>query len=118
MRSRIRKATIVCCVTAAAVVLGSCNAYDLMMHDRFEQAAFDGDVDILWVVDNSNSMARIQEEVQVNFGAFISSFANVSDEGGQELDYDTIQDATIAWAEFLINQERFLNYNMGVVTTS
>ena len=117
MRSTIGKATIISGLAAMAVILGSCNAYDLMMHDRFEQAAFDGDVDILWVVDNSNSMARIQEEVQVNFGAFISSFANVSDEGGQELDYDNIQDATIAWAEFLINQERFLNYNMGVITT-
>jgi hypothetical protein len=113
----IRDATRSLCAVALVAILGSCNPYDLLIHDRFEQAAFNSDVDILWVVDNSNSMARIQEEVQVHFGAFISSFANVSDEGGQEIDYDTILDATVAWAEFLQNQERFLNYNMGVITT-
>jgi hypothetical protein len=117
MRSSIRKATIVSCVAVLLPLLGSCNPYDLMMHDRFEQAAFDGDVDILWVVDNSNSMARIQDEVRQNFDAFISAFANVEDDEGQELDYDTVQDATIAWAEYLMDRERFLHYNMGVVTT-
>ncbi|MCP4869338.1 MAG: hypothetical protein GY898_11535 [Proteobacteria bacterium] len=100
------------------LLLSSCNPYDLLIHDRFEQAAFNSDVDILWVVDNSNSMARIQEEVQANFGAFIDTFANVGTDDGTELDYNTITDATVAWAEFLRNQERFLNYNMGVTTTN
>ncbi len=105
------------CAVAAAAALSSCNPYDLLIHDRFEQAAFNSDVDILWVVDNSKSMARIQEEVQQNFGAFIDEFANVGADDGTELDYDTITDAVVAWAEFLRNQERFLNYNMGVTTT-
>ena len=117
MRSAIRKATIISCVAVLLPVLGSCNPYDLMMHDRFEQAAFNGDVDILWVVDNSNSMARIQDEVRQNFDAFISAFANVEDEAGQELRYNTILDATIAWAEYQIDRERFLDYHMGVITT-
>lgn len=117
MRSAIGKATIILLVAGPPAVLGSCNPYDLLLHDRFEQAAFNSDVDILWVVDSSNSMARIQEEVQLHFGAFISSFANISDEGGEELDYVTILDATIAWAEYLRNQERFLNYHMGIITT-
>lgn len=111
---RIAALTAVGLVTLAAY---SCNPYDLVLHDRFEQAAFNSDVDILWVIDNSNSMDRIQEEVQLHFGSFISNFANISDEEGVEFDYDTVFDATVAWAEFVSNQERFLNYNMGVVTT-
>ncbi|MEE2828017.1 MAG: hypothetical protein VX498_02415 [Myxococcota bacterium] len=116
MTSSFRLGTVLA-AGSLAVALNSCNPYDLVVHDRFEQAAFNSDVDILWVVDSSNSMERIQEEVQLHFGAFISNFANVSDDEGIEYDYDNIFDATIAWAEFIQNQERFLNYNMGVVTT-
>jgi len=116
MPSTLRIAAILA-ASLMAVAAYSCNPYDLVVHDRFEQAAFNSDVDILWVVDNSNSMDRIQEEVQLHFGSFISNFANISDEEGIEYDYETIFDATVAWAEFIKNQERFLNYNMGVVTT-
>jgi len=98
--------------------IGSCSsAYDLLIHDQFKQGSFDSDVDILWVVDNSNSMSRIQQEVQQNFGAFISSFANIGAEDGTELDYDNVADGTVAWAEFITNQSRFLNYQMAVTTT-
>lgn len=117
MRSTIPGLLLATLALACVPLLGSCNPYDLLIHDRFEQAAFNSDVDILWVVDSSNSMARIQEEVQLHFGAFIDEFANVGADDGTELDYDTITDATIAWAEFLKNQERFLNYSMGVTTT-
>ncbi len=99
------------------MILGSCNPYDLTLHDRFAQSSFNSDVDILWVVDNSQSMARVQEEVRDNFASFINQFANIGDEDGTELDYDDLSDGTVAWAEFLQNQERFLNYRMGVITT-
>mgnify|MGYP001296445914 CR=1 FL=1 len=98
-------------------LLGSCNSYDLLVHDRFEQADFNSEVDILWVVDSSNSMASAQAEVQANFGDFIAEFANLDSEQGQELAYNSVTDATVAFAEYLQNQERFLNYHMGVTTT-
>ncbi len=98
-------------------MLGSCHPYDLLVHDRFEQADFNSEVDILWVVDNSNSMASAQAEVQANFGDFIAEFANLDSDEGQELAYNSVTDATVAFAEYLQNQERFLNYHMGVTTT-
>ncbi len=103
---------------AAALLLGpSCHNQDLLVHDQFEQASFDSDVDILWVVDNSQSMSNVQAAVQDSFSAFINEFANVGDETGEVLAYDDLADGALAWAEFLLNQERFLNYRMGVVTT-
>ncbi len=93
------------------------NPYDLLIHDRFEQGGFNSDVDILWVVDNSSSMIDEQQSLANNFSAFISAFANVGGDDGGTLEYDTIEDATRAWAEFQQNQDRFLNYNMGVVTS-
>ena len=103
---------------AGLALAGSCNnPYDLLVHDRFEQAGFNGDVDILWVIDDSNSMSVIQDEIKANFGSFISAFANVDSTGGDNLAYDNVTDATIAFSEFLMNQDRFLNYQMGVTTT-
>lgn len=102
---------------ALAVPVASCHNQDLLIHDQFEQSSFDSDVDILWVVDNSQSMERIQAAVQDNFTSFINEFANVGDDTGEVLAYDNLADGTLAWAEFLLNQERFLNYRMGVVTT-
>jgi len=118
MRRPLINTLLASAVGVGALALGSCaNPYDLLVHDRFEQAGFNSDVDILWVVDNSNSMSDEQAGLAANFGEFISQFANVGNEEGQVLDYDTITDATVAWAEFIQNQDRFLNYNMGVVTT-
>ncbi len=113
--SRLLSSSLLLAIAALGPL--SCNPYDLLMHDRFEQSNFDSDVDILWVVDNSDSMLPIQAEIQANFGSFIEAFANVDSEEGQEISYDTIADAVTAWAEFQTNQERFLNYNMGVITT-
>jgi len=93
------------------------NPYDLLIHDRFEQGGFNSDVDILWVVDSSSSMEDEQQSLAQNFSAFISAFANVGGEDGGTLEYDTVTDATRAWAEFQQNQDRFLNYNMGVITS-
>ncbi len=102
--------------TAASVVACPNNPYDLLVHDRFEQADFDGSVDILWVVDNSSSMTEIHDEIQVNFGAFINNFGNI--EGGLgELDYNNVTDAVTSWAEFQNNKEAFLDFQMGVTTT-
>jgi hypothetical protein len=106
-------------IPAAAflTLLPSCHNQDILVHDQFEQASFDSDVDILWVIDNSQSMERIQAAVQENFTSFINEFANVGDDTGEVLSYDNLGDGALAWSEFLLNQERFLNYRMGVVTT-
>ncbi len=102
----------------ALVLLGSCNnSYDLLIHDRFEQGGFNSNVDILWVVDNSSSMTDEQAGLAANFSAFISAFANVGTDDGTTLEYGTITEATVAWAEYQQNQDRFLNYNMGVITS-
>jgi|GEM_PF-1381548 len=119
MRSSPSKArTLALCVALSGLAVASCtNPYDLLVHDRFEQGGFNSDVDILWVVDNSSSMTEEQASLQANFSAFISAFANVGGDDGGTLEYGTISEATVAWAEFQQNQDRFLNYNMGVVTT-
>jgi hypothetical protein len=63
--------------------------------DVFEQntSSFDNKIDILWVVDNSGSMANLQANVAANFESFISQFA------GKNYDFQMAVTTTDAWLE-------------------
>ncbi len=65
----------------ALVVLSACQKEKLQAAlppdvrvDTYQQTAA-GKIDVLWVVDNSGSMAPRQENLAKNFGAFIDTFA-------------------------------------------
>ncbi len=97
-----------------------CNSYDLLVHDHFAQAAFSNKVDILWLVDSSNSMQQDQENLKASFAAFINELAGGpggGEEGEQTLELNTLTDAVLVYEEFLGNRTQFLNYQMGVTTT-
>lgn len=63
--------------------------------DSFQQnsSSFDNKIDILWVVDNSGSMANLQANVASNFSAFISQFAS------KNYDFQMAVTTTEAWRE-------------------
>lgn len=95
-----------------------CNSYDLLVHDHFAQASFSNRVDILWLIDSSNSMAQDQENLQLSFSSFINELAapTVNDEE-EELVLESLTDAIGVYEQFLANRTQFLNYQMGVTTT-
>lgn len=68
--------------------------------DEFEQSAsdFNNKIDILWVVDNSGSMANLQANVANNFSSFISRFKEKS------FDFQMAVTTTEAWREHYGNQ--------------
>lgn len=68
--------------------------------ENFEQnsSSFDNKIDILWVVDNSGSMANLQANVAGNFSAFISQFSS------KNYDFQMAITTTEAWRETLGNQ--------------
>ncbi len=119
--------TLVCHAVALAVGVGiglgasvaGCNSYDLLIHDHFAQASFSNKVDILWLVDSSNSMHQDQENLKLSFGQFINQLAEptTGEEGDQDLTLDTLSDAVLVYQEFLGNRTQFLNYQMGITTT-
>jgi len=119
-----------------------CNSYDLLIHDRFLQASFSNRVDIMWVVDSSNSMHDNQENLKHSFACFINELATggvrevcdtdadcesgvcgtcgvceLADEGDLDLTLESLSDALDVYEQFLHNRTQFLNYQMGVTTT-
>jgi len=120
----------------------ACNSYDLLIHDRFLQASFSNRVDIMWLVDSSNSMHDNQENLKHSFACFINELATggvretcdtdadctsgscgscgvceAADEEDLDLTLDTLSDALTVYEQFLHNRTQFLNYQMGVTTT-
>ncbi len=96
-----------------------CNDYELLIHDHFAQASFSNRVDVLWVVDNSHSMAQDQLNLQESFGSFIDAMAApaVTDDEGEAVELDSLTDTVSVYEEFLKDRTRFLDYQMGVTTT-
>src|ERR1700678_1486056 len=69
---------------AVAFILNGCGgagtSYSILGSGQsFTQSnsAFNNQLDILWVVDNSSSMAPLQANMTANFQSFISSFQNL-----------------------------------------
>ena len=122
-----------------------CNSYDLLVYQRFLQASFSNRVDILWLVDNSQSMLDNQDNLRTNFACFINELSGVVDKdqpckvasdcptddagvyyacacGFCESPPDagkleTISDALLLYEDFLGDPTKFLNYQMGITTT-
>lgn len=75
-------------------------------------------VDVLWVIDNSISMRKIQENLARNFKSFITNFSD------QNLDFQLAVAATDSYqvnsnysTEVLPNNARFRDGNTGVTST-
>ncbi|MEC9283889.1 MAG: hypothetical protein VX642_14340 [Bdellovibrionota bacterium] len=68
--------------------------------DEFEQSSsnFENKIDILWVIDNSGSMANLQANVANNFSSFITRFKEKS------FDFQMAVTTTEAWREYYGNQ--------------
>jgi hypothetical protein len=95
------------------LALVSCNSYDLFNVSGFRQEAFSPKADILFVVDNSDSM---QEEVS----ALATSFARfVATLGEDQADFPTedLSDAVSFYAASVDSDGDFVNYQLAIVTT-
>ena len=81
----------------AAIVpigLSACNQYEMFMVTGDEQVAFNGKVDVLFVVDNSLSLTSEASALMANFDTFIDKLAG-ADGYGQETENlsDAVGDA-------------------------
>ncbi|HJN75742.1 MAG TPA: hypothetical protein QGF58_17570 [Myxococcota bacterium] len=99
----------------ALLALAGCNQYEMFRLAGYEQASFSNDADIIFVIDNSSSMTDEVEDLALNFAVFIDLLT--STEGGK-LPEGSVSDAVDAYILYTRERGRFLDYNLGITTTS
>ena len=98
----------------AALLAGAgCNRYAFFDVAGYEQASFNDQADILFVIDNSPSMAEETAALALNFNAFIESLTTRSDAST-----DGLPDAVSNYVTYVQDRGHFLDYHLAVTTTS
>lgn len=95
------------------LALVSCNSYDMFAVSGFQQESFSPKADILFVIDNSESMQEEASALATSFAAFIA------DLGAEQADFPTdgLSDAVSFYAASTDSDGEFVNYQLGIITT-
>jgi len=97
------------------LLAGGCNRYELFNEAGYEQAKFSNEADILFVIDNSPSMADETAALGLNFNVFIDTLTSV--EGGAEQVTEDLSDAVDNYLAYTQQRGKFLDYQLGITTT-
>ena len=95
--------------------LFACNQYAYFNVSGFEQAEFSNDADILFVIDNSTSMREESTALALNFNAFIE---RLTSEDGAQQKTDNLNDAVDNFVTYVEDRGRFIDYQLGITTTT
>ena len=93
----------------------ACNQYEMFRLAGYEQASFSNDADIVFIIDNSSSMTDEAVDLAENFDVFVDQLT--STEGGR-LPQGNLSQAVDAYVLYTSQRGRFIDYNMGITTTS
>jgi len=96
-------------------LLGGCNSYQMFSLAGYEQASFSNDADVVFVIDNSNSMWQESAEMALNFNAFIDY---LTDPNGGAYGTDDLADAVDNFVSFTTRRGAQLDYQLAITTTS
>jgi hypothetical protein len=100
----------------ALSLLAGCNSYELFRITGFEQASFSNDADILFVIDNSDSMQEESTALASNFDRFINKLTNSAD--GSNVPTQTLSDAVGNYIRETTGESLFIDYQLAVTTSS
>lgn len=98
----------------AAVATG-CNQYELFALAGYEQASFQNDADVLFIIDNSPSMDEEASALGLNFQVFIEQLADPNAGGTVS---QTLSDAVDNYVSYTSVRGSVLDYQLGMTTTT
>lgn len=101
---------------ASPLLLLACNQYEYFNLAGYEQASFSNDADILFVIDNSPSMQDESADLGLNFNVFIETLTN-PEEGAEQVT-ESLSDAVGNYLDYTAQRGRFLDYQLGITTTT
>ena len=100
-------------LAATAAWLGSCNQYELFLLTGYEQESFSNKADVLFVIDNSDSMYETSASLASNFAAFINELETVEEERPS----DGLADAADNYIDYVQNRSSFVDFQFAITTT-
>jgi hypothetical protein len=99
---------------AVALLAGTgCNRYELFRVGGFEQATFSNKADILFIIDNSDSMVEEASGLADNFSSFVQDLQSTEDTRS----YEGLADAVENYASYVQNRGSFVDYQFAITTT-
>lgn len=97
----------------AALLVGSCNAYDAFRVTGYKQEGFTTRADVLFVIDNSPTMFAASRALALSFDEFIDEFIEeVPDRT------PTLSEEVDRYISYLTDRTGGLNYQLGMVTVT
>ncbi len=95
--------------------LSACNKYEMFMLAGYEQVSFSSEVDVLFVIDNSDSMSDESTSLLRNFEKFIDTVAG---DGGAGTVTESLSDAVGTYISFTADRGRITDYRLAITTTT
>jgi hypothetical protein len=96
-------------------LLGACNSYELFRVTGFEQATFNNNADILFVIDSSGSMKEESSALALNFETFLGKLTSAE---GSEVPRETLGDALDNYVRESTENGSIIDYQLAITTTS
>jgi hypothetical protein len=100
-------------LAATALLLSSCNSYELFRVAGYQQDQFNNSADVLFVIDNSTSMVEEASSLAVNFGTFVEELSARE----EALATDGLSDAVANYIDYVQDRAAFVDYQFGISTT-
>ena len=102
--------------TLLPLLLGiGCNDVEYFNVAGYEQATFSNDADVIFVIDNSLSMADESASLALNINSFVETLAS---DAGAAQDADNLTDAVNNYVDATLQRGRFIDYQLSLTTTS
>jgi hypothetical protein len=98
------------------LLLTGCGGYEVFMISGAEQVGFTNDADILFLIDNSDSMTDEAEQLALNFSTFISNLT--SETTGANAPRETLGDAVGNYLHETDEIGLFIDFRIAITTTS
>jgi len=112
--ARFVRSGLACALAAGATaLLGSCNQYELFLLTGYEQESFSNKADVIFVIDNSDSMYETSASLATNFASFINELQTVEDERPS----DGLADAADNYIDYVQNRSSFVDFQFAITTT-
>lgn len=97
----------------ALAALTGCNRYDLFLTSGYEQESFSNKADVIFVIDNSDSMYEVSASLALNFAGFIQSIETTE----EALPTDGLADAADNYVDYVQNRTSYVDYQFAITTT-